>query len=198
MTLVDVSSTSRLVRTSLDSSRFGWTKLIVAFVYVLLSLVLIGLPFLMGYIFRVIQGAANGYEETPDISDWGIFTEGLRAIINLLPIFIILIGLLIAAESMPLISVVLSLLFLFIIPGIMTSYSIKRSYTSLHPNAWWTFVSSKTYIFGVLLFVPIGIFLFVLVRAIPIGAIILLPYAILAGASYWGFVYYRWDQNKDN
>jgi hypothetical protein len=193
---VEIDTTSDLIRTSLDSNRFGWIKLIQTFFLVIGSVILVGLPFLVGYIFRVIQAAANGYEETPDLSDWGILTEGLWAILHLLPVLLIYLGLIVTAETFPFASTLAFLAFIFVCPSILIRYSLDREFSSLHPTTWTEFVKTKTYIKSFLLFIPIGIFLSFLAIIIRIAAIILLPYAILAAASYWGFVYYRWTKNN--
>ncbi len=67
-----------------------WKKVITLGIFTILSFVIIGIPFVLGYFLRVIKSTLAGYDELPEFDEWGdMFIDGLKVFVVNIVYFII-------------------------------------------------------------------------------------------------------------
>lgn len=68
----------------------NWKKVLILGVFFILSAIIIGIPFVLGYFLRVIKSTIAGYDELPDFDEWGdMFVDGLKVLVVFIVYFII-------------------------------------------------------------------------------------------------------------
>ena len=83
-----------------------WKKVIILGIFLILSFVIIGIFFVLGYFLRIIKSTIAGVDELPDFDDWGdMFVDGLKVLIvfiiyMLIPGIVIVAGILSSMASL--------------------------------------------------------------------------------------------------
>lgn len=83
-----------------------WKKVVELGVFALLSMVIIGILFLPGYVLRTLKATLAGSDELPEFDDWGeMIVDSLKVIVvsivySIIPAIVILIGIFGSIASM--------------------------------------------------------------------------------------------------
>jgi hypothetical protein len=184
------------IRASLDSGRFGWKRLLGIFGLLLTSVLVVPGLVLVGYLLRVTQAAAAGYEQPPSLSEWrALLKEGTVGTL-VLGVFVpaVVLGVLYGVEMVAGKQLTLALLVasLLAYPGVVTVYAVERDVRrTLRPSVVASVVLSTQYLralagFAVVVAITGALVLVAATFIIPIP--IVYPYAFVAWASYWGYV----------
>ena len=75
-----------------------WKKVIILGILFILSFVIIGIFFVLGYFLRILKSTIAGMDELPEFDDWGdMFVDGLKVLVVyfiylLIPLIVIFVG----------------------------------------------------------------------------------------------------------
>ncbi len=74
-----------------------WKKVIILGILFILSFVIIGIFFVLGYFLRILKSTIAGIDELPEFDDWGdMFVDGLKVMVVYI-IYLLIPGIVIVA-----------------------------------------------------------------------------------------------------